>query len=71
MYPTIKRYIPWNDTSLFVVTSSIAGQLKDFSSQILHDGSQVDGGTGTNTFGIVSLSEQTMDTSNRELKTGS
>ncbi len=37
-----------NDAGLLVVTSGIAGQLKDLSGQVLKDGSQVHGGTGTN-----------------------
>jgi hypothetical protein len=53
---------------LLVVSSSISGQLKDFSSQVLQDGSEVDGGTGTNTLSIVALAEETMDTTNGELE---
>jgi hypothetical protein len=32
-----------NDTGLLVVTSGIAGQLEDFSCQVLEDGCEVDG----------------------------
>lgn len=58
----------WDDTRLLVVTSSVASQFKDFSSQVLHDSGKINGGTSTNTFSIVSLAEQTMDTSHRELE---
>ena len=34
-----------DDTGLLVVAGSIASQLKDFSSQVLEDSSQVDRGT--------------------------
>ncbi len=34
-----------DDTRLLVVTGSIASQLEDFSSEVLKDGSQVDGST--------------------------
>jgi hypothetical protein len=34
-----------DDTGLLVVTSGVSSQLEDFSSQVLKDGSQVDGGT--------------------------
>jgi hypothetical protein len=34
-----------NDTSLLVVTSSITGQFEDFGSEVLQNGSEVDGGT--------------------------
>merc|ERR1719383_1129418 len=57
-----------DDPGLLVVTGSITCQLKDLSSQVLHDGGQVDGGTGTDTLSIVSLAEQTVDTSHGELK---
>ena len=33
--------MPWDDTLLLVVTSGIASQLKDLSSQVLQDGSEV------------------------------
>ena len=51
-----------------VALKSIASQLKDLSRQVLHDSSHVDGGTSSNTFGIVSLAEKTVDTSNGELE---
>ena len=58
----------WDDSGLLVVTGSVASQLKDLSSQVLHDSSHVDWGTSSNTGSIVSLAEQTVDTSNWELE---
>jgi len=58
----------WDDSGLLVVTGSVASQLEDLSSQVLHDGSHVDWGTSSNTGSIVSLAEQTVDTSNWELE---
>ena len=60
----------WDDPGLLVVTGSISCQLKDLSSQIFHDGSQVDWGTSSNSLSIVSLAEKTMDPSYGELETG-
>ena len=57
-----------DDPGLLVVTGSIAGQLEDLSCQVLHDGSHVDWGTSSHTGSIVSLAEQTVDTSNWELE---
>ena len=57
-----------DDPGLLVVTGSIASELKDLSSEVLHDGSEVHWGTSSYTFGIVSLAEKTVDTSNGELK---
>ena len=45
------------------------GQLKDLGGEVLHDSGQIDGGTSTNTGGIVSLAEETVNTSNGELET--
>ena len=61
----------WDDPGLLVVTGSIASQFEDLSSEVLHDGSQVNGSTGSYTLGIVALPQETMDTTNRELKTSS
>jgi hypothetical protein len=59
-----------DDPGLLVVTGSVASQLEDLSRQVLHNGSQVHGGTGSYALSIVSLAEQTMDTSDGELKSG-
>jgi hypothetical protein len=59
-----------NDTGLLVVASGVTGQLEDFGSQVLEDGSEVDGSTSTDTLGVVALAEKTVDTTNRECETG-
>lgn len=59
----------WDDPGLLVVTGSISCQLKDLSSEVFHDSSQVDWGTSSNPLSIVSLAEMTVDTSHRELQT--
>ena len=59
-----------DDPGLLVVTGSVASELKNLSSEVLHDGSEVHWGTSTYTFGIVALAEETVDTSNGELKSG-
>lgn len=58
-----------NDTGLLVVTGSVASQLENLSSEVLEDGGQVDGGTGTDTLGVVALAEQTVDTADGERQT--
>lgn len=62
--------VTWNDTGFLVVTSGVAGQLENFSRQILHDGGQVDRCTGTDSLGVVSLTKQTVDATNWELESG-
>ena len=65
-----KLKVAGDDSGLLVVTGSIACKLEDLSSEVLHNCSQVDWGTSTNTLGIVSLAQESVDTSNGELKPG-
>ena len=57
-----------DDPGLLVVTGSVTSQLEDLSCQILHHCSHVHWGSSSNALSIVSLAEQTVDTSNRELE---
>ena len=66
--PDGQLQVPGDDPGLLVVPGGITCQLEDLSSQVLHDGGQVDGGTSSDTFGIVSFTEKPVDTTNRELK---
>ena len=59
-----------DDPGLLVVSGSVSCQLKDLSGQVLHDCSQVDGGSSTHSLGVVALSQVTVDTSHWELETG-
>ena len=59
-----------DDTGLLVVAGSVASQLEDLSSQVLENGSEVDGSAGTDTLGVVALAEETVDTTNGERETG-
>lgn len=58
-----------NDTSLLVVTGGVASQLEDFSSEVLENGSKVNGGTSADALSIVALAEKTVDTTNGEGQT--
>lgn len=58
-----------NDTRLLVVTSGVAGKFENFSCKVLEDGSQVDWSTSTDTLSVVALSQQTVDTTDRECET--
>lgn len=58
-----------DDTSLLVVASSVASKLEDFGSEVLENGSEVDGSAGTDTLGVVALAEETVDTTNGEGET--
>jgi hypothetical protein len=58
-----------DDTGLLVVASGVASKLEDFGSQVLKDGSEVDGSAGTDTLSVVALAEETVDTANGECET--
>lgn len=60
--------VTWDDPCLLVVTGSVSCQLENLSGEVLHDGGQVDWGTGTDTLSIVSFPQEPVDTTNRELE---
>ena len=59
-----------DDAPLLVVAGSVAGKLKNLSREVLEDSGEVDWGTSTDTLGVVALAEETVDTTDGELKTG-
>ena len=56
-----------DDSLPLVVTRGIASQLEDLSRKVLQDRCEVNGGTSTKAGGISSLSQLSVDTSDREL----
>ena len=61
--------MPGDDTGLLVVTGGVASQLENPSSEVLENGGEVDGSTGTDTLSVVALAEQTVDTADGERQT--
>lgn len=59
-----------DDTGLLVVTGSVAGQLENFSGEVLENGGEVDGSTGTDTLCVVALPQETVDATDWECETG-
>ena len=57
-----------DDPRLLVVTGGITSQLEHLSSEVFHDGSQVDWGTSTHSFGIVALAEESVNSTDGELE---
>ena len=57
-----------DDPGLLVVAGSVSCQLQNLGCQVLHDGGQVHWSTSTDTFGIVALSQVTMDPAHWELE---
>ena len=66
--PDGQLQVAGDDPGLLVVTGSVASQLEDLSSEVLKDSSQVDGSTSTHALSIVAFAQETVDTSNGELK---
>ena len=64
-----KGDVSWDNSGLLVITGSISCKFQDFSAQVFKDGSHVDTGTDTSSLGITSLSQESSDSSNWELKT--
>ena len=64
-----KLQVTGDDTGLLVVAGGVASQLENLSSQVLENGSQVNGSTSTDTLGIVALAEQTVNTTDGESQT--
>ena len=60
-----------DDSGLLVVLSGVSSQLENLSSQVFEDGGEIDGGTSTNSFGVVGVSEESADSSDGELEASS
>lgn len=56
-----------DDTSLLVITSSIASQLQDLGSQILEHSGKINRSTSADTMSVITTLQETVDTANREL----
>ena len=63
-----KSNVTGDNTSLLVVTGGITSKLEDLGTEVLEDGGEVDGSTGTHTGGVLALTEVTADTTDGELQ---
>ena len=64
-----KLKVTRDNTGLLVVTCSVSCKLKDFSAQVLHDGSKVHWCTTADALGITAFLQEAVDTTDRELQT--
>ena len=64
-----KGNVARHDTRLLVVTGGVSGKFQNLGAQVLQDSGKVDRGTGSHTGGVLSLTQVTSDTTDRELKT--
>lgn len=66
--PDGELQVTGDDARLLVVTSGVSCQLEYFSCQVLHDSSQVNRCTSTHPLGVVALAEESVNTTDGELK---
>jgi hypothetical protein len=57
-----------HDSGLLVVLGGVASELEDLSGEVLKDGGEVHGGTGTNALGVAASLQEASDTSDGELE---
>ena len=57
-----------HDSSLLVVLGGVACELEDLSCEVLKDGGEVHGGTGTDALSVAALLHEAGNSSNWELK---
>ena len=57
-----------DDTRLLVVTGGVSSELEDLGGEVLEDGGEVDGCSSSDTLGVVTLAEETVDTTDGELE---
>ena len=60
-----------DDSASLVVLGGVASELEDLSGEVLKDGSEVDGGSSTDSLGVSSLLEESGDSSDGELESSS
>ena len=58
-----------HDAGLLVVPGRVAGELENFSGEVLQDGGEVHGGTGTDAGGVLARLEVARDAADGELET--
>lgn len=64
-----EKDVPGDDSGLLVVLGGVSGQFQDLSSQVFEDGCEIDGGSSSDSFGVVGVSEETTDSADGELET--
>ena len=60
--------VSWDNSALLVILGGVACELEDLSREVLEDGSEVHGGTGTNALSVAALLHETGDPANGELE---
>ena len=69
--PDGQEDVAGDDSGLLVVLGGVSCQLQDLSSQVFQDCGQVDGGTGSDSLGVVGVSQESSNSSDGELQSSS
>ena len=69
--PDGQEDVPGDDSGLLVVLCGISSQLQHLSSEVFENCCQIDGSTGSNSLGVVGVSEESSNSSDGELKSSS
>jgi len=57
-----------DNSSFLVVLGSVSCEFEDLSGEVFEDGSEVHGGTGSNSLGVSAVLHESCDSANWELK---
>ena len=68
--PDGEHDVPWADPGLLVVTSGVTGKFENFDGEVFEDGGHEDWSAGTDTVAIPTLTEESVETADWELETG-
>ena len=60
--------MPWDDPGFLVVPGGVTGELENLSGEVLKNGGEVDGSASTNSFSVVAFAEESVETTDWELK---
>ena len=66
-----QKNVSGDDSGLLVVLGGVSGELEDLSSEVLKNCSKIDGGTSSDSLGVVGVSEESSNSSDGELKSSS
>ena len=66
-----EKNVSGDNSGLLVVLGGISGKFQNLSGQIFQDGGKIDGGTGTDSLGVVGVSEESSNSSDGELEASS
>ena len=68
--PDREHDVPRGDPGLLVVAGSVTGKLENFDGEVLEDGGHEDWRAGTDAVAITTLTEESVEPTDRELKAG-